>query len=136
MAQLLGGKADQCVAQEIGPYAAVRAMCLFTLGREREATRIVDSLSAAFTAGTAGDSTFSPALVGQGLAQYYAWVGNPDQSLAWMERTYAITPDGEDHPVFDTGLYDKVKDNPRFKAGMDRIRARIYDRVLAARPKL
>lgn len=49
------------------PYAGARAMCLYSLGRVREAAHIADSHGAAFMAGTGGDSIFSPG--GHGSAQ-------------------------------------------------------------------
>jgi TMEM175 potassium channel family protein len=38
---------------------------------------------AAFTAGTVGDSLYSPVLAARGVAEYYAWTGNTERSLAW-----------------------------------------------------
>jgi hypothetical protein len=91
------------------------------------------SLRAGFTAGTVGDSNFSPVLAARGLAEYYAWTGNAEQSLAWLERAYAISPVGEDLRVIASGAYDKVRNDPRFQAGLQRARTQIYDRVRRAR---
>jgi len=108
-------------------------MCLYSLGKVREAAQIADSLGAAFTAGTVGDSVFSPVLAARGLAEYYAWTGNAERSLAWLQRAYALSPVGEDYPVIASGLYDKVRSDPRFKAGLQRERTQINDRVQRAR---
>lgn len=108
-------------------------MCLYSLGRVREAVQIADLLGAAFTAGTVGDSIYSPVLGARGLAEYYAWTGNAEASLAWLERAYALSPVGEDYPVIASGLYDKVRNDPRFKAGLQRARIQIYDRARRAR---
>jgi serine/threonine-protein kinase len=132
MAELLAGQADRCLRHDLGPYIVMRALCLHSLGRAQEAVRIVDSVSAAFLAGTAGDTMFSPGLAAQGLAEYYAWTGDASQSLAWLERTYAISPVGEDQRILDSGLYDKVMNDPRFQAGLQRIHSQIYDRVRRA----
>jgi len=80
--------------------------------------QLADSLRVAFAAGTVGDSAFSPVLAARGLAQYYAWTGNPEESLAWLERAYAISPEGEDYRMIASGIYDKVRNDPRFKAGL------------------
>jgi hypothetical protein len=85
------------------------------------------------TAGTAGDSLYSPVIAARGLAEYYAWTGNAGESLAWLERAFAISPEGEDFQVIASGLYDKVRNDPRFKAGLERIHTQIYDRVQRAR---
>jgi len=133
LGDLLSGSAARCATLSLGPYVGVRAMCLHSLGRVRDAAQIADSLGAAFTAGTVGDSIFSPTIAARGLAEYYAWTGNAEESLAWLERAYALSPGGEDFRVIDSGIYDKVRNDPRFKAGLQRARTQIYDRVRRAR---
>ena len=132
LGDLLSGNPDRCAALGLGPYVGVRAMCLHSLGRVREAAQIADSVRAAFTAGTVGDSTFSPVLAARGLAEYHAWTSNAEESLAWLERAYAISPEGEDYRMIASSIYDKVRDDPRFKAGLQRARTQIYDRVRRA----
>jgi TolB-like protein/tetratricopeptide (TPR) repeat protein len=133
LGDLLSGRVERCVTQDLGPYGGVRALCLHAAGRNQEAGRIADSLGAVFTARAAGDSTYSPVLIARSLAQYYAWIGDWEQSLAWLERAYAISPVGEDFTVIASGIYDKVRDDPRFKAGLQRLHVQIYDRVRSAR---
>jgi len=133
LGDLLSGAADRCATLSLGPYVGVRAMCLHSLGRLQEAARIADSLRAAFTARTVDDSIFSPVLATRGLAEYYAWTGNAEESLAWLERAYAISPEGEEVRTLASGIYDKVRNDPRFQAGLQRLRTKIYDRVQRAR---
>jgi tetratricopeptide (TPR) repeat protein len=133
LGNLLSGNPARCATLSLGPYVGVRAMCLHSLGRLQEAGRIADSLRAVFMAGTAGDSLFNPVIAARGLADYYAWTSNAGEALAWLERAYAISPEGEDFRVIDSGLYDKVRNDPRFQAGLQRIRTQIYDRVRRAR---
>jgi eukaryotic-like serine/threonine-protein kinase len=132
LGDLLSGNPDRCALASLGPYVGVRAMCLHSLGRVREAAQIADSLRAALKAGTAGDSSFSPVLAMRGLAEYSAWTGSAEESLAWLERAYAISPEGEDFRIIASGLYDKVRNDPRFKAGLQRAHTQIYDRVRRA----
>jgi TolB-like protein/tetratricopeptide (TPR) repeat protein len=133
LGDLLAGHPDRCTTRSLGPYAGVRALCLHALGKGREAAHIADSLRAAFRAGTVGDSLFNPVLAARGLAEYYAWTGNAEESLAWLDRAYAISPVGEDFQVIASAVYDKVRDDPGFKAGLQRLRVQIYDRVRRAR---
>jgi tetratricopeptide (TPR) repeat protein len=133
LGDLLSGNAARCATRSLGPDVGARAMCLYSLGRVGEAARIADSLRAAFTLGTAGDSLFSVVLAARGLAEYYAWTGNAESSLAWLERAYAISPEGENSRVIASGIYDKVRNDPRFKTGLERIHTQIYDRVRRAR---
>ncbi len=129
LGDLLVGDVQHCAAMSLGPYVGVRAMCLYTLGRVREAGQIADSLRTAVSRGTAGDSTFSPVLAVRGLAAYFAWTGNPKESLDWLERAYALSPNGEDLREISSGVYDKVRNDPHFKPGFERLRSQIYDRV-------
>jgi hypothetical protein len=80
-----------------------------------------------------GDSLDSPVITARGLAEYGAWTGNAEESLGWLERAYALSPLGEDYQVIASGIYDKVRNDPRFKAGLQRARTQIYDRVQRAR---
>jgi hypothetical protein len=132
LGDLLSGHAGRCARLSLGPYVGVQAMCLHSLGRVREAAHVTDSLRAAFAAGTVGDS-ISPVIAARGLAEYCAWTGHAEESLAWLERAYALSPMGEDFHVLASGLYDKVRNDPRFKAGLQRARGRIYDKVQRAR---
>ncbi len=135
IADLLSGNASRCATRTLGPYGALRALCLQSLGRGQEASRIADSLSGVFAAGTAGDSIFSAAITARGLAEYHAWAGNAAECLTWLERAYALSPDGEDFAAIASGLYDKVKDDPQFRTGLERIRAQMYARVQHERRK-
>src|SRR2546426_5563020 len=54
LGDLLSGNPDRCALASLGPYVGVRAMCLHSLGRVREATQIADSLRAALKAGKIG----------------------------------------------------------------------------------
>src|SRR2546427_6143268 len=82
--------------------------------------------------GNSRDSSFSPVVVTRGLAEYSAWTGSAEESLAWLERAYAISPEGEDWRIIASALYDKVRNDPRFTAGLQRARTQIYDRVRRA----
>jgi hypothetical protein len=133
LADLLSGSQDRCVTRSLGPYIGIQAMCLHSLGNHQEAGQIVDSLRAAFTGSGAADSTSSPVLRARGLAEYYAWSGNVPESIAWLERAFAISPNGEEFRVLSSGVYDRVRADPRFNAALKRIKEQVYDRVQWAR---
>jgi tetratricopeptide (TPR) repeat protein len=132
LSDLLSGNLDRCATLSLGPSIGVRAMCLHSLGRLQEAAQITDSLRAASTARPVGDA-ISPVIAARGLAEYYAWIGNAEESLAWLERAYAISPEGEPFFVIASAIYDKVRNDSRFKAGLQRVRTHIYERVQRAR---
>jgi serine/threonine-protein kinase len=129
---LLSGETERCLAQELGPYAGVKALCLHSGRKVREAALLADSLSAAFTAATSSSSS-SPVIIARTLAQYYAWSGDVGRSLAWLERAYALSPVGEDFTMIASPVYDRVRADPGFDAGLHRMYAQVYDRVRIAR---
>ena len=131
--RLLTGHADRCIALELGPYVGIRAMCLHSLGRVQEAAQLVDSLRDAISRGTAVDSTFGPAISLRTLAEYFAWTGSAEESVAWIERTFAASPLGEDFRLGASGIYDKVRADPRFQPSLERARIRAHERVERAR---
>jgi hypothetical protein len=97
--------------------------------------QIADSLRATLKAPSASDSSFSPVPITRGLAEYSAWTGSVEASLAWLERAYAVSPEGEDWRSIASGLYDKVRNDPRFQAGLQRARTRIYARFSSHLPR-
>jgi tetratricopeptide (TPR) repeat protein len=131
--RLLSGHAESCLAVNLGPYVGPRAMCLHALGRVREAAQLADSLRAAISTGAAVDSTFSPVLATRGLAEYFAWIGRVEESVAWMRRGFALSPLGEDFRLVASGVYDKVRADPRFQASLERARIFTYERVQRVR---
>jgi len=133
LGDLLLKEFGRCLDLDLGTSSGARAMCLYSLGRVREAEAAADALRAAFAAKPSPDAATSRVGPAQSLARYYAWTGNAEQSLAWLERAFAISPEGEDLVIIASGVYDKVRNDPGFKAGLQRIRAQIYDRVQKAR---
>jgi serine/threonine-protein kinase len=130
---LLEGHADRCAALSLGPYAIVRALCFYSMGRTGEAERIADSLRVAFKTAAVGDSTFNRVGTARGLAEYSAWTGNAVDALSWLERAYEISPVGEDLQVIESGIYDRVRNDARFKSGLEKLRTTIYARVQRAK---
>ena len=63
------------------------------------------------------------------MASYFAWIGDASESLAWLERAYAISPMGGDLREIRSGMYDKVRDDPGFRAGIERVHAAVFQRV-------
>ena len=122
LALLLLGQPDECVALDLGSQSHVKAMCLEALGRHGEAAAIVDSLAAAVRAG--GASWAAP----EGLGMYYAWVGDVDASLHWYEAAPRVVWPR----MLRSGLFDRVRDDARFRAGLDRLTERIRARLAQA----
>src|SRR5882672_1986930 len=127
LALLLLGRSGECLALDLGSQSQVKAMCLEALGRHGEAAAIVDSLAAAVRAG--GATWAAP----EGLGMYYAWVGDVDASLHW----YEVAPRVAWPRMLRSGLFDRVRDDVRFRAGIarltERTRARLEQAIAQAR---
>jgi len=127
LALLLLGRPGDCVALDLGDQHYLRAMCLEALGRHREAAGIVDSLGAAVRDGRA---TWP---VPEGLGMYYAWLGDVDGSLHWYEAATRVVRPG----LVRSGVFDRVRNDARFRAGIERLternRARLAQAIAQAR---
>jgi len=127
LALLLLGRAWECLALDLRSQPYLKAMCLEGLGRHREAAAIADSLAAAIRAGRAGWA------VPEGLGMYYAWVGDVDESLHW----YEVAPRVVWPRMLRSGLFDRVRDDARFRAGIERLtertRVRLEQAIVQAR---
>ena len=133
LSDLLLGEYARCLTLELGPQSGTRAMCLHSLGRVREAGAVVASLRAAYSAKPSSEAGTSPVEAARELARYHAWTGDPAQSLAWLERAFAISPEGEDLVIMASGVYDKVREDPVFSAGIRQLRTQISQRVQRVR---
>jgi eukaryotic-like serine/threonine-protein kinase len=90
-----------------------------------EPTRMIDSVRSKAAVGDV--------LAARGLAEYYAEAGSATESLRWLKLAYAHSPTAEDPQSITSGLYDKVRNDSLFVAGLARIRAQINARTQRAR---
>jgi serine/threonine-protein kinase len=131
-ALLLTGQGQQCVEMDLGPHAAIHAMCLRQLGRAEEATALVDSVAAEIGSSSRRDTVFTDVTRVEDLASYYAYAGDVGETLLWMERAYELSPSGVETWVLESALFDPVRDDPQFVAALNRMRDGIWNRVTAA----
>jgi len=129
LALLLLGRPGDCLAIDLGDQQYLRAMCLEALGRHREAAAIVDSLAALVRDGRASWP------VPEGLGMYYAWLGDVDGSLHWYEAATRVVRPG----LVRSGVFDRVRNDARFRAGIERLternRARLAQAIVQARAR-
>src|SRR2546423_2718022 len=127
LALLLLGRPAECLALNLGDQPYLKAMCLEALRRHREAAAIVDSVAAAVRAGRA--TWAAP----EGLGMYYAWLGDVEASIHWYEAAYRAVQTR----FLRSGVFDRVRDDARFRAGIEllteRNRARLAQAIVQAR---
>ena len=122
LALLLLGRPGDCLALDLDSQPTLKAMCLEALGRHREAAAIVDSLAKAVQAGR---STWPTP---EGLGMYYAWLGDVDASLHWYELATRVARPG----LVRSGVFDRVRNDARFRTGIERLTERNRARLQAA----
>jgi tetratricopeptide (TPR) repeat protein len=131
-ALLLGGDPAGCAERELGPHAVVRATCLQEMGRRDEATATIDSVKAALASGNLHDNTFTPVVRTGDLAIYYAWNGNHEEALRWLEQSYAFSPSGVDQRVLGSALFERVREGSDFQDRVNAIQSQVWERVRRA----
>ncbi len=135
IALLLASRAEECAQLALGPYEALRATCLHEMGQEAEAAQIMDSIETRFRAGEQLDTLFTNVIAAQGLAGYYAWLGDVDRTLEWVTVAYELSPSGVDLRTIESGLFDKVRSDSRFAERLAELRADIWPRVSGERAR-
>jgi adenylate cyclase len=125
-ALLLAGRFDECAQIDLGPYLALRAMCLHSQGRGEEARAIIQSLADAVARPVSG-MTLNPEAIAGDIAEYHAWVGDARGAMDWLRRSVAISPAAQ-FLVTETGTYDAVRQDPTFQAELQRLRLGIRER--------
>lgn len=128
-ALLLSGRARDCVELDLGPHDGIRAMCMHTLGRTDEAAAIVDSLRVVVSSGDFPDPEFTPVIPAGDLAAYYAWTGDPERALPWIERAFSLSPSGIDPRVLESGLFDHLFQERSHRGLVEQVRDRVWERV-------
>jgi adenylate cyclase len=128
-ALLLAGRGPECATLELGPHEALRATCLWETGRTDEADRLIGRVEALTLQNRSLDPDFAPVLQAEDLAVHYAWIGDTATAVQWIERAYELSPTGLEIRVYDSALFDRVRD-PAFVARVDELRGQIYRNVL------
>ena len=129
-ALVLNGDADACVALGLEPWLATRAICLHESGRAAEGKAMADSLAGVLER---GEYTIVPQFAA--MAGYRAWLGDARGAIAWLERAAEISPMLH-YWHLESGLFDRVRSDTAFTAGVARLESRIRGRVADARREL
>jgi hypothetical protein len=129
-ALVLNGEAEACAGLGLEPWLATKAICLHESGREAEGKVLADSLSALLGR---GGYTIVPQFAA--MAGYRAWLGDARGAVAWLERSAEISPMLH-YWHLESGLFDRVRSDTAFTAGVARLESRIRAGVAEARREL
>jgi eukaryotic-like serine/threonine-protein kinase len=129
-ALVLLGVPEQCLKIDLGPHDGARALCLWATGDETGAHRIVDSLEASYGSNPSGE--FTRITRAEDLAVFYAFIGDAERSLKWIERAYDQSPTGIELRVLESELFDGMRNETGFQFAVNRLRGDLWERVVAA----
>jgi TolB-like protein/tetratricopeptide (TPR) repeat protein len=124
VAHALGGSPGRCLELGLGErFPEVHALCLELSGRPAHADQMLAPVRDAYANGR----YFGVYQLGF-VAALYALRGDAAQTLQWLERAYERSPTGFDFRFLDSGLFDRVREDPAYLRGLERIRQRIRAR--------
>jgi tetratricopeptide (TPR) repeat protein len=129
-ALLLNGDAAACAELPLKPWPGTKAICLYEVGRREEAQTLADSLTGLLTR---GEYAIVPQFAA--LAGYRAWLGDAAGSLAWLQKAAEISPMVH-YWHLESGLFDRVRSDTAFVAGISRLEGGVRARVAQARSEL
>ena len=129
-ALVLRGEADACARLGLDPWLATKAICLHETGREAEGRQLADSLTGLLER---GEYAIVPQFAA--MAGYRAWLGDARGALGWLERSVEVSPMLH-FWYLESGLFERVRGDTAFTAGMARLHSRIRTRVAEARRAL
>ena len=131
LAHLLARKLDDCLNVLGDRYPGVRAMCQYSQGDEAAALQVIDSLKNTVSS-TSVPQNHSEMLSYREIAMFYAWVGNVDETLDWLERGFAWSHAAVWFGIIRSGVFDRVNEDPGFQSGLERIQVQARERLLEA----
>ena len=123
LALVLADRADECLALDLGPYDAVRAICLDAAGRGEEADQLMNEVMA----------SEGPRNALLHVASFRAWRGDGQGALDALEQAYEDSPHGLDYRVVASGVFDTVRADDAFRDGLRRLRDDVWTQVRSAR---
>ncbi len=129
-ALLLKGDAEGCAALPLSGWLGTKAICLHQVGRTGEAEALADSLAGMLQR---GEYAIVPQFAA--LAGYRAWVGDAGGALQWLERAADISPMIH-YWHLESGLFDRVRRDTTFVAGIYRLESGIRARIAESRREL
>ena len=66
------------------------------------------------------------------IAMFYAWIGEVDEALDWLDRAFLWSHNAVEFRLIDSAIFDEVREDSSFRSGLERIRTRMRERLLEA----
>ena len=131
LANLLESRPDECLRVLGERFPGVRAMCQYSQGDEAAATRTIDALKS--TLSSTGEPRSNAEMISyRDVGVYYAWAGEFDESLAWLDRAFSWSHNAVDFRLLNSAVFDSARRDTDFREGLDRVLDRVKERLLQA----
>lgn len=75
---------------------------------------------------------YSQLICAEELACYYAWTGEVDQAITWLDIAFELSPSGVEPRVLESALFARITTGPEFQREMERVRSMAWERVKRA----
>ena len=95
-------------------------MCQYSQGDEAAATRTIDGLKSSLSS-TDEPRSNTEMISYRDIGVYYAWAGEFDESLAWLDRAFSWSHNAVDFRLLNSAVFDSARTDPDFREGLTRI---------------
>lgn len=129
LALILSGRSEECLDMELGPHEGLRAICLHDVGRVDQAKSVADSLRTILRSGDQAYPGFTNVIPAGDLAAYLSWTGESGRAIHWIHRAFAMSPNGIDPRVLNSGVFESLLDDGQLRREVAEIRDRVWTRV-------
>ena len=129
IALLALNRIPECLSVPLDRYPSVRAICLHAQGQVDEARRLIDSVVVRTNQAIKRGSPFADILIGDNLALYYAYAADADEALRWTRFAGTLTTATPTSLVYGSPIFDRIRHDPRFVAGIQEINDDIWRRI-------
>ena len=131
LANLLANRPDECLRVLGERFPGVRAMCQYSRGDEAAATSTIDVLKSTLSL-TDEPRSNAEMISYRDVGVYYAWAGEFDESLAWLDRAFSWSHNAVDFRLLNSAVFDSARRGPGFQEGLARILNRVREQLLEA----
>ena len=131
LANLLTSRFDECLRVLGERFPGVRAMCQYSQGDEAAATRTIDGLKSSLSS-TDEPRSNTEMISYRDIGVYYAWAGEFDESLAWLDRAFSWSHNAVDFRLLNSAVFDSARTDPDFREGLTRILDGVRERLQEA----
>ena len=131
LANLLDRRPDACLNLLAESSPGLQAMCQYSRGEVAGSMEMLDSLKS--TLGSTNEpASHAESFIYRDIAMFYAWIGNAEESLDWLERVSSWSHSVTQYLFMRFEVFDRVSEDPGFQSGLKRIQTQARQRLLEA----